>query len=52
MHHVLIPALMDSTKYLKLNVLLAQLNAQLAQVQPEIVLHVFMDQSQQMDHVQ
>ena len=52
MHHVLIPALMDSTKYLKLNVLLVQLNAQLAQAQPEIVPHVFMDQSQQMDHVQ
>ena len=52
MHHVLILVLMDSTKYLKLNVLHVQLNAQLAQAQPEIVPHVFMDQSQQMDHVQ
>ena len=52
MHHVLIPVLMDSTKYLKLNVLHVLSNAQLAQAQPEIVPHVFMDQSQQMDHVQ
>ena len=46
MHHALMLALMDSTKYLKLNVLHVQLNALLAQVQPEIVPHVFMDQSQ------
>ena len=52
MLHAQTSALTDSTKYLSLNVLLAQLNALPAQDHPETALHVFTDQYQSMDPAQ
>ena len=50
--HVLMSALTVSTKFQQLNALLVPSNAQLVREWPKTVPHVFMDQSQQTDHVQ
>ena len=52
MLHAQIPALTDSTKFLKPSVLLAPLNAPPAQDQPETALHASTDQSQSTDLAQ